>query len=223
MKYGRSIWWAEWRREEVLEQVPHRHVVVTIPRFLRRVFLRRRELLLDLSQSVSDAIAEYLRRILGDQLRPGIVVSIATSGDLLQWHPHAHVLARDGAFSDDGAIHPLADWDGEELMKLFRDRLLARLVEKKAISQELAMKLLSWRHSGFSVHVGEPIPPDNPKVIEDMAGYVVRNPLSLKRLVYIDGQKAVIYRALKPNPALGRNFESMDPQERPQVEPPLRP
>ena len=29
---------------------------------------------------------------------------------------------------------------------------------------------------------------------------MVRNPLSLKRLIYLDGQQAVIYRALKPNP-----------------------
>ena len=46
-----------------------------------------------------------------------------------------------------------------------------------------------------------------------MAGYVVRNPLSLKRLVYVDGQKAVIYRALKPNPRLGQNFVALDPLE----------
>jgi hypothetical protein len=203
--------WAEWLREEVLDPVPHRHVVATIPRFLRRIFLKRRELLLDLSQSVAEAIVEYMRRMLGDQVRPGVVVSIATSGDLLQWHPHAHVLTTDGAFSDDGAFHPFVDWDGKDLMALFRERLLARLVEKHAISQELVARLMAWRHPGFSVHVGEPIPPDDPKAIEDMAGYVVRNPLSLKRLVYLDGQKAVIYRALKPNSALGRNFESMDP------------
>jgi hypothetical protein len=54
------------------------------------------------------------------------------------------------------------------------------------------------------------------QALEDMAGYVVRNPLSLKRLVYIDGQQAVICRALKPNPSLGRNFVAMDPLERPQ-------
>jgi hypothetical protein len=52
---------------------------------------------------------------------------------------------------------------------------------------------------------------------------VVRNPLSLKRLVYLDGQQALIYRALKPNPSLGQNFVAMDPLERPQVEPPFRP
>lgn len=38
----------------------------------------------------------------------------------------------------------------------------------------------------------EPISPDDYKLIEDMAGYVVRNPLFLKRLVYIDGKQAVI-------------------------------
>jgi hypothetical protein len=32
----------------------------------------------------------------------------------------------------------------------------------------------------------------------------VRNPVSLRRLVYIDGHKAVIYRALKPNPGSGQ-------------------
>jgi hypothetical protein len=36
---------------------------------------------------------------------------------------------------------------------------------------------------------------------------------SLKRLVYIDGKQAVIYKALKSNPTLGRNFETMDPLE----------
>jgi hypothetical protein len=34
-------------------------------------------------------------------------------------------------------------------MRLFRERLLARLVEKHAISQQLAHKLMSWRHPGL--------------------------------------------------------------------------
>jgi len=42
---------------------------------------------------------------------------------------------------------------------------------------------------------------------------VTRNPLSLQRLVYLDGQQAVIYKGLKRNPSLGRNFETMDPLE----------
>src|SRR2546425_12123933 len=42
--------------------------------------------------------------------------------------------------------------------------------------------------------------------------YLTRNPLSLKKLVWLDGQKAVLYRS-RMNPSLGRNFEAMDPLE----------
>jgi hypothetical protein len=79
-------------------------------------------------------------------------------------------------------------------------------------SSELAQKLLKWRHPGFSAHIGEPIPPEDDKAIEDVASYLVKAPLSLKKFVYLDGQKAVVYRS-KMNPALGRNFEAMDPLE----------
>ena len=209
----RSLLWAEWLRQEVLAPVPHRHVVLTMPRLLRGIFRKRRELLLDLSQCGAEALSEYMRREVGADARPGIVVSIATAGDLLQWHVHLHVLSTDGAFSDDGTFHPLATWDAEALMRLFRERLLARLVGKHAISQELATKLMAWRHPGFSAHVADPISAEDTQALENLAGYVVRNPLSLQRLVYLDGQQAVIYKALKHNPTLGRNFETMDPLE----------
>jgi hypothetical protein len=207
----KQLLWAEWLQNEVLAPVPHRHVVLTMPRLLRGIFRKRRELLLDLSQCAAEALSEYMRGHLGAQTRPGIVVSITTSGDLIQWHPHGHLLLSDGAFSDDGAFHPLETWDGEAVMKLC-ERLLARLIERHAISEELAQKLLKWRHPGFSAHIGESIPFEDKKAIEDVASYLVKAPLSLKKLVYLDGQKAVVYRS-KKNPALGRNFEAMDPLE----------
>src|SRR6266849_5460679 len=159
-------------------------------------------------------------------------VSIATSGDLLPWYPHGHILATVGAFSDDGAFHPLETWDSDAVMRLFRERLLARLIERHAISEDLARRLLAWRHPGFSAHVGKAIPFEDKKAIEDVACYIVRNPLSLKKLVVrrarvnrarlkgrdrfairgLDGQKAVLYRS-RMNPSLGRNFEALDPLE----------
>ncbi len=79
------------------------------------------------------------------------------------------MLTTDGGFCADGTFLPLEQWDGEALMKLFRERLLARLVDRRAISQELARKLLSWRHPGFSAFAGEPIPPGDVRALEDMA------------------------------------------------------
>jgi hypothetical protein len=43
-------------------------------------------------------------------------------------------------------------------------------------------KLLAWRHPGFSAHVGEPIAPEEKQRLEDTAAYLVRNPLSLKKV-----------------------------------------
>lgn len=103
---GRSLLWAEWLHQEVLEPVSHRQVVVTIPRLLRPHFRRRRELLRHLVQCASDALGAYVARQVRQDLRPGIVVSVATVGDQAQWHPHLHILATDGGFSGEGAFHP---------------------------------------------------------------------------------------------------------------------
>ena len=98
------------------------------------------------------------------------------------------------------------------MLLVFRERLLKSLLDKRAISQELVHKLLAWRHPGFSAHVGEPIAASDKKRLEDTAAYLVRNPLSLKKLVYLDGHRAVLYRS-RMNPSLGRNFEALDPLE----------
>ena len=48
-----------------------------------------------------------------------------------------------------------------------------------------------WKHPGFCPHVGGPIEPGQKQHLEDAAADLVRNPLSLKKLVYLDGEKAV--------------------------------
>jgi Transposase zinc-binding domain/Putative transposase len=208
----KQLLWAGWLREELLAPVAHRHVVLTIPRLLRPLFRRRRELLTELARAGAEATAELVRRGAGDDVRPGLVVSLATAGDLLQWHPHLHLLTTDGGFTAAGHFLPLPEWDATLLMSLFRERILARLLERHAISPELVPKLLAWQHPGFSAHVGEPISPQDKHRLEDTAAYLVRNPLSLKKLVYLDGHKAVLYRS-RMNPSLGRNFEALDPLE----------
>jgi hypothetical protein len=132
------------------------------------------------------------------------------------------LLATDGGKTTDGSWLPLSEWDGGRLMSLFPERLLARRLEAHAISPEVVAKLLAWRHPGFSV--GEPIAPEEKQRLEDTAANLVRNPLSLKKLVYLDGEKAVVYRS-RVNPFLGRNFEAMGLLElaRPSLRPHPRP
>ena len=209
----RALLWAEWVRAELLKAVAHRHVVFTVPRLLRLLFRRRRELLSELAHAAAAAIGALMQEALGARVRPGVVVCVATAGELAQWHPHGHVLTTDGAYSEDGTFHPIEPWDDQRLMRLFREQLLARLVERRAISEVLVAKLKSWRHPGFSAFVGRAIAPEDKAAIEDIAAYLVKPPVSLEKLVYLDGEKAVLYRSKRMNPGLGRNFEAMDPLE----------
>ena len=90
----KQLLWAEWLGEDVLFPVAHRHIVLTIPRLLRPLFRRRRELLSELARAGAEAVKELVRLTTGRaDARPGIVVSVATAGDLLQWHPHLHLIS----------------------------------------------------------------------------------------------------------------------------------
>jgi hypothetical protein len=40
-----------------------------------------------LARAGAEAVQELVRLGCGSDARPGIVVSVATAGDLLQWHP----------------------------------------------------------------------------------------------------------------------------------------
>jgi len=55
-----------------------------------------------------------------------------------------------------------------------------------------------------------PIAPEDKAAIEDFAAYLINPPVSLEKLVYLDGEKAMHYRS-RMNPGLGRNFEAMYP------------
>ena len=63
---------------------------------LGEVILIRAEALAQLNR-LPEAVTEYMKRHLGAEARPGIVVSIASAGDLLQWHPHGHLLVTESA------------------------------------------------------------------------------------------------------------------------------
>jgi len=107
----RQLVWAEWLCEKVLAAVPHRHVVLTIPRLLRPLFRRRRELLTELGRAAAEATSGLVRRGVGGDARPGVVVSVATAGDLVQWHPHLHLLTTGGGRTAAGSWKALLEWD----------------------------------------------------------------------------------------------------------------
>jgi hypothetical protein len=95
----RELLWAGWAEEELLEDVPHRQAVFTIPKRLRIFFRYHRELLGELAGCTWRALKLYFTIYFdGADLTPGAVGFVQTAGELLNCHSHVHVLVTDGGF-----------------------------------------------------------------------------------------------------------------------------
>jgi len=177
----RELLWAEWAERELLEDVPHRQVVFTIPKRLRIFFRYDRTLLGELAGCASRALKLYFTVYFdGADVTPGAVGFVQTAGELLNFHPHIHVLVTDGGFLPDGTFRPLAWFDSPHVERLFRAEVLRMLLEKQLINEAVVDNLLSWRHSGFSAHGAVRV--EDRKGAVRLGRYMIRCPIVLKRL-----------------------------------------
>jgi hypothetical protein len=168
---------------QVLEAVPHRHIVFTIPRRLRLAFRYDRRRLARLARSAYRVVEETLREAAGDRrLRPGAIAAVQTFGGLLDFHPHIHMLLTDGGFDAGGRFVRAALPPAEVVEGLFRHRVFRLLLDEEAIGEEVVEGMLAWRRSGFSVHVGRPIAPDDRRALVALTEYLVRGPIALGKL-----------------------------------------
>ena len=184
-------------------------MVFTIPKVLRGIFRKRRQLLSLLFQSAIDILTESFRLQLGlPEGKIGAVAAVHTFGDYLVFHPHLHVLVTDGLFASDGRFHCLPQGAIGPMTELFRHRFLAILREKKLISPNKLSDLLGWKHSGFHVHVGRDdlIDANNHGGRKRLAEYLLRHPFSLQKITWNATSKTVIYRS-KRHHNTKRNFE----------------
>ena len=65
---------------------------------------------------------------------------------------HIHFLATEGGFDPSGGFRAIPRIDDARLAELIAREVLAFLVGKELVSSEWAERLLSWQHTGFSVH-----------------------------------------------------------------------
>ncbi len=83
--------------------------------------------------------------------------------------------------------------DPKAAERLFRHKVLRFLRREDLLSQERLELLLSWRHSGFSVHNDVRLPAGDTKALEVLVRYMSRPAVSLARLVLQPDSEAVLY------------------------------
>jgi len=205
----RVVEFGEWLCQEVIKAVPHRHVVLSIPKILRRYFLYDRKLLSELSRCGWEALKCFFKTITRDQKAvSGAVVAIQTFGDFLGYHPHLHILVSDGCFHKNGMFTVSPTIDKKALEQLFRHKVLKMLLTKGKITQDMINLLDKWRHTGFNVFCGRRILPCQKKSMENLARYIIRASFSQERMIYHresgqveyqskDGKEARVFDALE--------------------------
>ena len=146
--------WTLWLEGSLLAPgVPHRQVVLTIPKRLRAWCLYRRSLLGDLARVAARTVTAAVRALTGEPtLAVGIVGCIQTHGSRANWHPHIHMLATDGGFRADGTFVSWPAHDTAALTEAFRRAVLRLFVRRGLFEREDAEAMLAWPHSGFHVH-----------------------------------------------------------------------
>ena len=109
----RVVEFGEQLHEEVLEDVPHRQWVFTLPKRLRPYFMYDRKLLAKLSKCAWEILSEYLKASVSldnpmpglvagkaccSPMQPACVIAAQTFGEFLNFNPHLHIIATGWSF-----------------------------------------------------------------------------------------------------------------------------
>jgi hypothetical protein len=169
----------------ILEHVPHKHLVLSIPKRLRIFFRYDRKLLGVLFDAAWQSILELFHAVLSGYV-PGAVLCVQSHGDALNFNPHIHAIVSDGAFSADGTFHPLGGIDPQKLQDLFMHKVLRTLKDKNLIPDFVVEQILSQRNSGFSAWWGDAIEPGDAPQRLFLSRYIDRGPVAESRISITD-------------------------------------
>ncbi len=122
-----------------------------------------------------------------------MVISVTMAHFLRLFSRHGGSLPSSASGADEaGVFHKIPHIDDTRLAEIFAREVLAFLVGKELLSPEWAERLLSWRHTGFSVH--SLVRAKTKSEAEGVGKYMIRPVLSLERLSFLEPEGKVGYR-----------------------------
>jgi len=190
----RLLLFSEHLSQNVLLKLPHRQFVFTLPKLLRVYFKHDRNLFEDVSRIIFSIIQDFYNESAPAALKTASVVSYQSFGDVVRWNPHYHCLVLEGGLDEAGSFHHIPIKDTASLTEVFRRRVIKLFVDRGLLDRRFALKILSWKHSGFSVDASVSIPASSKKARVNLSQYIIRHPVSLKKILYVRSNGTVIYK-----------------------------
>ena len=197
----RVVEYDEWLLTDVLNKVTRRPWVFGIPKRLRIYYMYDRSLLGKLSKCAWNVASAFLKSAVPrDGAVPGASIAIQTYGDFINCNPHLHAIVTAGCFLPNGSFDGVPGFHAEDLEEAFQYEVLKMLEKEGKINDAVIENMLSWRHTGFHVHIGGRIWPEDETALGNLAKYIVRASFSQVRMLYIpaekssDGSAKVVYK-----------------------------
>jgi len=185
------------KTDDILQKmvnVPHRHLVFTIPEELRKTFQRKRKVCINiLFESINDTIKYIIRqgttkKEANEDYVPGFISTLHTFGRDLKWNPHIHVIIAE-CLSGNNNVYKKLFIPYALIRKSFQNVLLKKLEKHFGIVKFRALKnkIYSKTENGFYVYAKE----NSCKNVKDTIKYNIRYhgrpAIAESRLIYFDG------------------------------------
>ena len=121
--------WSD-KQQEMIFDVPHRHMVFTIPKELRMVFFEDRKKLNELAKQVAEVFQyHYQHKSKKRNQKVGVITVIHTFGRDLKFNPHIHALVTEGAIDNRNEWVP-SDYISYEFLRKSWQKVLMDLLKK---------------------------------------------------------------------------------------------
>jgi hypothetical protein len=183
--------WVEFIGRRLLPGVVYRHIVLTVPDFLRTWFYRNPSLLSTLMRVGHACLNDLFNTIKKTTLEIGTVIVLQTAGRSGNYNPHLHILITAGGIDPHGTWRSIGYIPFEILHRKWQYHLLSILREKVQdpnVHKDIDRGFKDY-HKGFVAHVqkGE-VPPGGKGLADYLAKYLVSPPISVRRIDSYDGR-----------------------------------
>jgi hypothetical protein len=124
--------------------------------------------------------------------------------------PRGAAIVLEGGFDNHTRFFFIPLGANEALSEIWRRSVVALFLSKGLLNPDFAGKLLSWRHSGFSIESGTRIYDQESR--QALSQYIVRPPLSLEKIHWDEQQDTVTWKSCPSGYFKGRekHFSPLD-------------
>jgi plasmid rolling circle replication initiator protein Rep len=182
--------WSE-KQQEMIFNVPHRHMVFTIPKEIRQIFFEDRKKLNELSKEVAQVFQFYFQRKSKKRnLQVGVITVIHTFGRDMKFNPHVHALVTEGAVDNRNEWVP-AEFIPYEYLRKSWQKVLLDLLKKWYPSNQKVYQLISELYQrypkGFYVNAEKKMK-DAKGAAKYIGRYLARPAIAEYRIKHYDGK-----------------------------------